>query len=106
MSEDKIKRRRFLADILFAGGGLTAAAFLAKAQFGQAPPTEPPQTCETPSTCPSPDIDGNAVPPTEPHPAGAVAPPQPEEPQLEGKVAQPVQIKGDVAVPDDRLEGR
>ncbi|MCA9794125.1 MAG: hypothetical protein KC910_20090, partial [Candidatus Eremiobacteraeota bacterium] len=75
MSEDKIKRRRFLADILFAGGGLTAAAFLAKAQFGQKPPTDVPQTCEsptaceTPSTCESPELDGNMVAPVEPHPA-------------------------------------
>jgi len=40
MGEDRIKRRRFLADLLFAGGALTAAALAARA-IAAYPPAEP-----------------------------------------------------------------
>lgn len=39
MSKGKTRRRRFLADLLFAGGTLTAVAFLAKVGGTVDPPT-------------------------------------------------------------------
>ena len=42
MSEDKLKRRRFLADLLFAGGAISGVALLAKVtRNGTQTPTEP-----------------------------------------------------------------
>ncbi|MCA9794126.1 MAG: hypothetical protein KC910_20095 [Candidatus Eremiobacteraeota bacterium] len=102
MSEDKIKRRRFLADILFAGGGLTAAAFLAKAQFGQPdpPPTDPPEALATPECAHTPEPDIRAK--------GEVAPPEPlpPEPAMPGKMKAPepveLQLDGEVEMPNPR----
>lgn len=94
MSEDKIKRRRFLADLLFAGGAISAAALLARATQGQS------QTVATPSPVNTPCVKNPQAPPPSPQIDGDVAIP---EPALGGKVAapQPVrpQIKGDVAIP-------
>jgi hypothetical protein len=47
MSEDKIQRRRFLADVLFAAGALSAAALVAK---GMTP--TPTQSSHTPEGTP------------------------------------------------------
>ncbi|MGE0493433.1 MAG: hypothetical protein AB7S38_29765 [Vulcanimicrobiota bacterium] len=106
MSEDKIKRRRFLADVLFAGGGLTAAAFLAKAQFGQPdPPLVKPSPRETPTCAHPPEPDrrgqGEGAPP---HPA----PPTQPEPAVPGKMKAPnprpieLQLEGEVEMPEPR----
>lgn len=76
---DKRKRRQFLADALFAGGSLAAAALLARhfAQpepvVAQTTPTPTPTPSSTPTSCP-PD-------PNRPVPGEMVAPP------IEGKVA-------------------
>ena len=55
-------RRRFLADVLFIGGGLSAAAILAKTQIFD----------KQKKQCP-PDIAGDMIPPEPPppHPTGA-----------------------------------
>lgn len=80
MSEpDKRKRRQFLADALFAGGGLAAAALLARGFMkpGEAVAQGTPTPSASPSAKPS-------CPPTPnmPVPGEMVA-----EPQIEGKVA-------------------
>ena len=97
MSEDKIKRRRFLADLLFAGGVVSAAALLARATQGQS------ETVASPSPAQTPCLQNSQAPPPSPILDGDVAIP---EPALGGKVAapQPVrpQIKGDVAMPQPR----
>ncbi len=79
--EERKKRRQFLADMLFAGGGLAAAALLAK-NFAQEPvvaqatPTPTPSPAATPSNCPTPEG---------PYPGEMLI-----EPQVGGKpVAQP-----------------
>jgi hypothetical protein len=97
MSEDKMKRRRFLADILFAGGAISAAALLAKASQSTAPagPTATPVVAN-----PTYQAD-----PADPHLDGEVALPQVQtpktpEPVLGGKVQAPQpHVKGDVAPP-------
>ena len=92
MSEDKIKRRRFLADILFAGGAISAAALLAKAtQMGGRPEPAPPGSVVAPASPPAPPspppdnrLDGDFVapqvqvtPPPEPVLGGKPVAPQP-----------------------------
>ncbi|MGE0493434.1 MAG: hypothetical protein AB7S38_29770 [Vulcanimicrobiota bacterium] len=114
MSDDKIKRRRFLADVLFAGGGLTAAAFLAKAGLDRHEPNpgvagdmKMPQPANTPvasPTCEDPEIEGDVAlpepeqtpcekppltPQDEPNVAGGMRPPQPPPEALPGRVAVP-----------------
>lgn len=108
MSEDKIKRRRFLADVLFAGGGLTAAAFLAKAGFERSQPDQLPgavavpndgqtPTCEqTPSCTPTPDdpsLGGEPMPPEPPMPGQMALPQPPPEVIPDGDVAAPRECK-------------
>ena len=114
MSEQKGKtRRRFLADILFLGGGLTAAAFLAE-NFRTPAGTDPtPASAATPTPertpvtppepqgkVPVPDGDYVQAPPAEPTPPPAVKgemkPPQaaqtPQscpEPSIEGRMVAP-----------------
>lgn len=106
MSEDKIKRRRFLADILFAGGAVSAAALLARAAL---PPKPEPQVagkmmCPTPPQQPAtPMVRGEAVLPqsTTPTPVphddtvlgGKVQMPQP--PTLGGEPTLPATPKPD-----------
>lgn len=59
--ESTRSRRRFLADVLFIGGGLSAAAILAKTQIFD----------KKKKQCP-PDIAGDMIPPEPPpHPTGA-----------------------------------
>ncbi len=60
MGEERIKRRRFLADLLFAGGALTAAALAARS-ISTTPPSEPQVMGGT--TCPSP-IPADPLSPT------------------------------------------
>lgn len=109
MTEEQISkrsRRRFLADMLFLGGGITAAALVAKNKFStpepdpnvmgameiptdlKSPPMPgepmPPQIegeVEMPEACPSPSpaVDGDYV----------VAPAPPREPALGGKPVAP-----------------
>lgn len=75
-SPSKRSRRRFLADLLFVGGGLSAAALLAKSKFG-----------------------GEALPP-EPVTAGAVAPPLPEQPQEHPPMpGEPMPVQPDDPIP-------
>lgn len=86
MNEVKRNRRRFLADILFAGAALSGATFLAQSVQGQ---PEVPHTAGTPAL-PSP------TPPVEPpRPGGAPLPPKPtpREPFI------PSRVGGDVAAP-------
>lgn len=81
MSEERLKRRRFLADALFAGGALGAAALTAR-YLTQPPPPEPPVPGNmpapviTPSATPTcaepPGFDGDVVAPM---PSGRVAAP-------------------------------
>lgn len=94
MSEDKMKRRRFLADLLFAGGVISAAALLAKATQPAGPTTLATGTPAPQSASPTPppvQLDGDVAapqPPVEPRLGGAVAPPQPQ-PRIKGDVAPP-----------------
>lgn len=71
--EQRKSRRRFLADMLFLGGGLTAAGLLAKSQL-MTPEPEPvpagamPATpCALPESTPTPSCshtpDSNGIPP-------------------------------------------
>ncbi len=98
MSEKKRNRRKFLADLLFAGGGLTAAALIAKTQSGgEAPAPHPPEPAPPPPIEPVPQPE--AVP-------GLVAPPAPE-PQIEGRVAMPeLQRSKGEAVPPQYQKGQ
>ncbi len=109
MSQEKIRRRRFLADLLFAGGALSAAALLAQSTRHQAAPAATPSPASTPealatpaaspSDCPLP---GEPMPP-EPHVEGDVA--APREPVLGGKPAMPQpepHTKGKVALPNKK----
>ena len=117
MSEQKQgkSRRRFLADMLFMGGGLSAAALLAKTQLGdshgpkppdiagdvvgpieQPPINQPPVMAgagpapdQTPCE-PPPPPPGEPIPPETPvHSKGESKPPQPNEPKLGGKPVAP-----------------
>jgi hypothetical protein len=72
---NKRTRRRFLADMLFLGGGLTAAGLLAKAQLTQPePPPAVPGQMMVPTPHPSPEVPV----PSQPHPGEMVAPPPPQ----------------------------
>lgn len=72
MSQEKLKRRQFLADALFAGGALGAAALAARYLSNTPPEPEPkvmgkvaPVITPTPvSTCEpvEPNVDGGARP--------------------------------------------
>jgi hypothetical protein len=69
-------RRRFLADLLFLGGGLTAAGLLARAQFGQ--PEPEPQIAGKVAAPPGPGPTPDPVPRS---PGEMVAPP-PSSPEI------------------------
>lgn len=103
MSQDKIQRRRFLADILFAGGALSAAALAAKAwnqpkvsplptstPLAQGTPLVQSTPCVTNQTL-SPNnhtmLSGEVAPPI--HPAGAPMPPKMQTPQFEKPASNP-----------------
>ena len=75
MEKEKKSRRRFLADMLFVGGGLTAAAVLAKSELlERLDPTPPavagemvaPQAIDgTPTLCATPQVEVCATPKAE-----------------------------------------
>ncbi len=86
MSEPQKKRRQFLADALFAGGAVGAAALGARwfsnrsrevAQNPEPTATASPAPTSTPSSTPTPTTQETCPPvgPGEPHIGGAVAPP-------------------------------
>jgi len=108
--KNKRTRRRFLADMLFLGGGVTAAAMLAKTQLAPTPPEpvavgamEVPvelRTSPTPNPAQSPEC-----------PPAMKGEPMPVE--VEGEFALPEaecppDIKGDVQVapPPPKLGGK
>lgn len=79
---DKRSRRRFLADLLFLGGGLTAAGLLARSQLAT-PEPEPVPAGSVPVPVPA-----SPTPEPVPVPAGAVpVRPHSTTPTIEGKVA-------------------
>ena len=103
MSEDKKSRRRFLADLLFAGGALSAAALAAKASLG---PSNSPEASVSPHTIaatPEP-LQTPVVKPPEPPLPGAMINPSPTfEPALGGKTAPPqpeAMVEGGMRMPD------
>lgn len=90
-----MKRRRFLADILFAGGAISAAALLAKATQPPAAPiqTPTPACSQPPVATPQIQLDGAVAMPQ-------ALPSKTPEPVLGGKAVQPQpQVKGDFAQP-------
>lgn len=105
--EDRKKRRQFLADMLFAGGGLAAAALLAKnyapqPTVAQATPTP----SATPSSCPTPEgpypgemmiepqVGGKPVAQPQVPLGGEPLPPQTPGPHPEGDVVAPQAPQG------------
>lgn len=100
-----MNRRRFLADLLFAGGALSAAALLAQSarQQGHTPAASPtPQVANTPSAHPTPEERPLPGEP-EPHVKGEVA--VPREPVLGGKPAMPhpePKTRGRVVLPQEK----
>ncbi len=70
MSQEKLKRRQFLADALFAGGALGAAALAAR-YLGSTPPE------------PEPRVMGKVAPVDTPTPVSTCAP---VEPNVDGAV--------------------
>ncbi len=107
--KNKRTRRRFLADMLFLGGGVTAAAMLAKTQF--ASPSHPVAAgaMEVP-------VDLQTSPTPDPAHSPECPPPMPGEPmpmEVEGEFVLPESecppdIKGDVQVapPPPKLGGK
>lgn len=94
MSEGKRSRRRFLADALFLGGGLTATALLAKTQLGKGEPEG--------GGCDIPAPDKPLPKDIEPVPAGAAPMHPPEEPpQIEGEMEMP-QADGNMVMPEPK----
>lgn len=94
MSGDKIKRRRFLADLLFAGGAVTAAALLAQAGEAERKPSPSPTPQKT--QCPV-QLDGDVSLPASPHakpPEPALGgKPMPPQPMLKGEPMPPRQTQ-------------
>lgn len=111
-------RRRFLADLLFVGGGLSAAALLAKSKFGSTVISpEPdiagvvaiPEIDATPNCDPNLALPGEPVPP-KPSETPAVHPPDIEgdvelPPPAQTPVKRPPAIKGKVAAPKPSEHG-
>lgn len=116
MSEDRKTRRRFLADLLFAGGAVTAASVLgyaathtgAPAAAGTPTPAVPAETPAAPVTpaaqetpiCPDPDLQpgGAAPPPREVMPSGRAAPSRPRpvtrDPMAPSSIREDTQPEG------------
>lgn len=61
-SGDRKSRRRFLADMLFLGGGLTAAGMLAKYQLASPPNPEPSVAGEMTIPTPAPTPEASKTP--------------------------------------------
>lgn len=101
MSEKKTpgrSRRRFLADMLFLGGGITAAALLTKSQLDGTSPL--------PDPSPSPLNPPPQLPPKEPepHPAGAV--PIERPPMVQGEIEAPNCTPSPQTPPEIQLDDR
>ncbi|MBS2034265.1 hypothetical protein JST97_04715 [bacterium] len=93
MSGDKINRRRFLADLLFAGGAVTAAALLAQAGEAEKKPSPSDTPKATCTSDPNRKLDGDVALPSSPTPS-------PPEPPLGGKPMAPSpMVKGEVKSP-------
>jgi hypothetical protein len=100
-------RRRFLADLLFLGGGVTAASLLAKSTLFQGSSTNP-----APVLTPEPLLTPEIPKPNHPEP-GMMALPQ--EPQVDGEFEIPVeqipkedcqpQIEGKMVMPEPNPAG-
>lgn len=75
MSQEKLKRRQFLADALFAGGALGAAALAAR-YLGNTPPEPEPKVMGkvAPVTTPTPEPTGGICAPVEPNVDGGARP--------------------------------
>lgn len=71
MSDERRTRRRFLADLLFAGGAVTAASVLGYAATHEAPAATPTPVAPPPGLAPP----GNVAPA---RPEGQVLAPQPQ----------------------------
>ncbi|GMU53387.1 MAG: hypothetical protein AMXMBFR33_25330 [Candidatus Xenobia bacterium] len=87
MSGDKLKRRQFLADALFAGGALGAAALAAR-YLGNTPPE------------PEPKVMGKVAPVNTPTPT-PVSTCEPVEPNVDGG-ARPL-VPGQVMAPQPQV---
>jgi len=94
VSEDRKTRRRFLADLLFAGGALTAASVLGYtathtgAQTAAAG-TPTPAALETPAAVETPIAPSTCAPNLDLQPAGAMPAPPPREVMPSGRTANP-----------------
>ena len=103
----KKSRRRFLADMLFVGGGLTAAAILAKTQFLPDLPTPEPaiageMVAPAPAGSPHPLIVEKSTPtPVEPSPTRFVHRDHPDPDLTDCRVFPPESPK---ASPPKRIE--
>jgi hypothetical protein len=119
MSENKLQgksRRRFLADMLFLGGGLTAAGLLAKARLLDAPEAEPP-VAGAMAAAPPPSPDSTVSPAPEcsltpepscshgPQPSCSTVSEDPVQPPPPGGVVAPSHASTPVA-PPPMVEGR
>jgi len=95
VSEDRKTRRRFLADMLFAGGALTAASvlgYVATHTAGEtAAATPTPEVVGTggPLETPGPGTPACTPAPIDIRPAGAVPAPPPREVMPSGRTANP-----------------
>ena len=107
MSDDKLKRRRFLADILFAAGGVTAAALVAHTALAKPAEKKPPEKpsaspSQTPSQC-----SASPAQPSELRVKGEMEAPRRVQPVVKGDSKAPrahkqprTVIGGDVATPE------
>lgn len=89
MDQQKIERRRFLGDLLFAGGALTLAAVAARMASGMAAPAETPN-CTAPTPCATSAPATPDLPRTDATPA--VQLPRLDEPNPAGGARAPVNV--------------
>ncbi len=85
MSSKKSTRRRFLADLLFMGGALSAGAFLSHSDAQVPTPSPTPKGAPKPVPTASPSLRGEPMPP---QPDGDFVAPQPSPtcaPAIEGE---------------------
>lgn len=92
--QEKKSRRRFLADLLFMGGGITAAALLAKS-ISSEPSVEPSPYC---SPVDAPQVMGEIEMPKDPVKAGEMVLPE--------SVKASPQALSSPANPEPTIEGR
>lgn len=109
--DSKKSRRRFLADLLFLGGGLSAAALLAQSRTGAADPAPRPTPRQTPATACTkspdqpPDIAGEMIAPepvNTPLPAYDGDYVAPEPPRSKGEMEVPLAGKPVAPPPQER----